>query len=276
MKGWLQSSDFSSRDIGADLDAVLHALASHDWQAEHLAFEQLEAAGSDACPAGIGLVREDGRILHICPGQGAAMVHHHRPTRVLGFLWRRQETRTENAVPLGELPGLIRKFISGGDIEMASVPLPLDPVLGSLKHDPHAEGSLLGKLNHAGQLVSLRIDPDGEALESCLGLARRLTASLAEVEGRALAVATERLLPSYNESWRSFQRARPDGSMEDVEHPVLSPTEFCARLKLKGVSVTGGMVELCFDDGHLFAGHGIFVSSFDGLDFADADATLFG
>jgi hypothetical protein len=290
MRSWLQSSDLSSQEIGTDVESVLLALASHDWLAERQVFDQLEGAGSDCCPAGIGLVRDDGQILHICPDQGSALVHHHRTIRLLGFLWRRQVTRTETAVPVGELPGLIRTFFAGGDIPMASVPPPvypsgqvfrttatmIDPVLGTLRNDPHAEGSLLGELSHAGQPVSLRIDPDGAGLESCLGLARRLMASLAEVEGKALAVAADRLLPTYNESWRSFQRALPDGSMEDVEHPVLSPDEFRTRLQLKEVAVTGDMVELWFDDDHLFAGHGIFVSSFDGLDFADADATLFG
>ena len=120
METWLQSSDLSTQNLKADVHSVLDALESHDWLAENLAMEQLEKSGSDSCPAGIGIVRGDGQILHICPSRSTALVHHHVSTRFLGFLWRRPVTRTAQAVPLSDLPRLIRIFISGGSIKLGT------------------------------------------------------------------------------------------------------------------------------------------------------------
>src|SRR3546814_16898038 len=50
MESWLQSSDFSSKTVKADVSSVLEVLESHDWLAENLAREQLERSGSDCCP----------------------------------------------------------------------------------------------------------------------------------------------------------------------------------------------------------------------------------
>jgi hypothetical protein len=118
MNCWLQSSDLSSRSLRADTGSVLEAFETHDWLAEDLSMQQLERDGLDSCPAGIGLVRGDGQILHVCPGPGAALVHHHFPARALGFLWRRNLTRTAQNVPLHEVPRLIRIFFSGGNAKL--------------------------------------------------------------------------------------------------------------------------------------------------------------
>src|SRR5690606_34730305 len=112
MDCWLQSSDLSSRTIRADTASVLEALETHDWLTEDLTMQQLERDGLDSCPAGIGLVRGDGQILHVCPGPKTALVHHHLPARFLGFLWRRNVTRTAPNVPLQDVPRLIRIFFS--------------------------------------------------------------------------------------------------------------------------------------------------------------------
>jgi hypothetical protein len=152
----------------------------------------------------------------------------------------------------------------------------IDPILGALKPDPHIEGCLLGVTIHDGRQVYLQVRPDGTDLESCLALAKNSVVSLGLLECKARIIATEKLLEDYNENWRSFQQVHPDGVMEEAEHPALSPDEFSGRLKLEGLSVTGDMLEFCFDDDGLFAGHRIFVSSFDGLSFTDTDATLFG
>ena len=36
------------------------------------------------------------------------------------------------------------------------------------------------------------------------------------------------------------------------------------------------MIEFCYGDDKLFSGHSVFVTSFDGIAFADTDASLFG
>src|SRR3546814_1294371 len=59
MESWLQSSDFSSKTVKADVSSVLEVLESHDWLAENLAREQLERSGSDCCQAGVGIRSEE-------------------------------------------------------------------------------------------------------------------------------------------------------------------------------------------------------------------------
>ena len=120
MESWLQSSDFSTQTLKADVNSVLEVLESHDWLGENLAMEQLEKGGSDSCPAGIGIVQGDGQILHICPNRSSALVHHHVSARALGFLWRRPVTHTTQAVPLSDLPRLIRIFFNGGGIKLGT------------------------------------------------------------------------------------------------------------------------------------------------------------
>lgn len=151
-----------------------------------------------------------------------------------------------------------------------------DPVLGVLKSAPQFSTCMLASVSYQGREISLTLDPDGEEVEACLGLARDLVTSLEVLESKARAVAAEKLLDEYNQSWRTFSRARADGSMEEVIHPVLAGSEFRQRLGLESLAVTGSMIEFCFTDDGLFAGHSIFVTSFDGTGFTDTDATLFG
>lgn len=152
----------------------------------------------------------------------------------------------------------------------------IDPILGVLTPDARMEGCLLGSLVHEGRQIAIRVNPDGTDLEGCLAVTRHVATSLTLLLPKARAVAADKLLENYNENWRMCQRARADGTMEDIENPPLSSIAFGNRLLLDGLSVTGGMLEFCFADDGLFAGHSVFVSSFDGAGFTDTDAALFG
>ena len=152
-----------------------------------------------------------------------------------------------------------------------------DPVLGLLEPHPALEGSLRADIPFKNGKLELLIEPDGDDLNRCLALARELVTSLKVLETKARAVAADSLLQNYNDNWREFQRARADGSIEDMSDPVLTADQFAQRLQLVGLGVTGSaMIEFCFGDDGLFAGHSIFVKSFDGTVFADTYATLFG
>ena len=120
MEVWLQSSDLSSKRLSANVHSALDALESHDWPGESLAMAQLEKSGLPSCPAGIGIVRGDRQILHICPDGNTALVHHHLSPRVLGFLWRHHITHTATDVPLRDARRLIRMFFSGGGIKLGT------------------------------------------------------------------------------------------------------------------------------------------------------------
>lgn len=110
-----------------------------------------------------------------------------------------------------------------------------------------------------------------------LDLAEKAVAALSELEAKAKLVAVRDLLTTYNEDWRHYGIVGENGSSIEVHDPELSSAEFQARLGLKGVTVTGSAnIELCFSDGGMFAGHSVMVTSFDGIQFGNTYADLFG
>lgn len=72
---WIQGSDYSNRAEGDIKTArqMIELLETHDWAAEQL---HLDAAGEDACPAGLGIVKEAGVILHLCPNPDGTIMTH--------------------------------------------------------------------------------------------------------------------------------------------------------------------------------------------------------
>ena len=68
-----------------------------------------------------------------------------------------------------------------------------------------------------------------------------------DLSARRYAAAT--LLNTYNNSWREYQRARGDGTFEDVSNPVLTENEFAGRLRLSSASFNeGDCCDLFYDD----------------------------
>ena len=115
MNAWLQSSDLSAHDLSLDAAEAVRTLQTHDWAQEIRRQADRERSGLESCPAGIGLMRDDGQILHICPSGDSALVHYHRNVRLLGFLWSRKLVLTQPAFPSGSVPDLIRWFFEGND-----------------------------------------------------------------------------------------------------------------------------------------------------------------
>ena len=118
MKAWIQSSDFSSKEFDLDAAEATHAFTAHDWSRENAQCAQLESEGKEFCEPGLGLVRSDGQILHICPDDDSAMVHWHKPVRVLGFLWRSPRVESFRDYPLADVGALIEAFYREDDVEV--------------------------------------------------------------------------------------------------------------------------------------------------------------
>jgi hypothetical protein len=122
MKAWIQSADFSQRDLDVDAEGAIRTLSSHDWSAETAMAKRLEGEGREFCQPGLGLVREDGHLLHVCPEGASASVHWQRPVSGLRqFLTKRhraQETETWEDVPLSRLPAAIRNFYNEEPIDL--------------------------------------------------------------------------------------------------------------------------------------------------------------
>ena len=145
----------------------------------------------------------------------------------------------------------------------------IDPILGELTSKSDAYASIV---RFQGREFELTIDPDGEDLELCLGLARKIVEALEEMHTKAKSVASKILLETYNGDWRFYSTVS-----DEVEDPQLSASDFEQRLELAGIGVTGSsIIDFCFNDDGLFAGHSIFVTSLDGDKMNDVDASLFG
>ncbi len=89
MTVWLQQHDLSSEDLtDPSMESVLSLLQSFDWQTEiQKEKEERESGRVDCCPAGIGMIHDEGQILHIIPTNGADFIcHYHFPVKQRKFL----------------------------------------------------------------------------------------------------------------------------------------------------------------------------------------------
>jgi hypothetical protein len=152
-----------------------------------------------------------------------------------------------------------------------------DNLLGEIAPDPRLKGSFRASIPFEGRQIELSIQPDGVELDKCLAVARELVTFLKALEAKARVIAASELLTSYNSNWREFQRVLADGEVQDVTNPLLSADELAQRLQLTGIGVTGrSIVDFWFSDDGRFAGHSVFVTSFDATALGDTSVALFG
>jgi len=120
---WIQNSDYSNPTGLGESEPVQSAkqitdiIRDYDWAKENAYEEKCMANNDDCCPAGIGLVADDGYILHICPQAklGTAMVHFHHdvPAKVLGFIKStKSQVTTYEKIPLTKLESAIKNFLA--------------------------------------------------------------------------------------------------------------------------------------------------------------------
>jgi hypothetical protein len=87
MNVWIQRHDFSSEERDdLSLKDAERILRDFDWLSER---EKQSRSVDGGCDPGLGLVRQDGRILHICPGpDDRCYLHYHYPEtrKILGFI----------------------------------------------------------------------------------------------------------------------------------------------------------------------------------------------
>lgn len=150
-------------------------------------------------------------------------------------------------------------------------------MLPELRPDLKFPDRLIGTVPFAGRMIALSIEPDGSADEAVMGFASCAVAALEELDAKARQVAAIKLLPQYNMNWRNFSRVGPDGQEVEIKNPELGESDFMPRLTLTSLEIMGdSCLVLGYDDDRMFAGHSVFVTSFDGVQFAHANAQLFG
>ncbi|MGI9627408.1 MAG: hypothetical protein ACR2QM_11280 [Longimicrobiales bacterium] len=103
----------SSEDLGAlSKSQAVERFEEYDWGTELTWLGELEFAGAQRCPPGMGLVDTDPRILHLCPlSQTLLRAHYHFPARKgLGRWFGSRDTLTVESAPMEIAEDLILAF----------------------------------------------------------------------------------------------------------------------------------------------------------------------
>ena len=123
MDYWIQNSDFSNpTGIGESepvesVRQLMNILTEYDWAKENAYEEKCLANNDSCCPAGIGIVAEDGHLLHICPKvkKGTVDVHfqHSVSIKILGFIkWNKSQWTTYEKIPFAKLESAVKSFLA--------------------------------------------------------------------------------------------------------------------------------------------------------------------
>jgi hypothetical protein len=111
MEAWIQSADASSKDLALEVEDAVRLLSAHSWAEEESMRKSLESERKDFCPAGFGLVRGDGNILHVCPDGVSSTIYWMDPYKALGFV-KLQRTHAWIGVPLVLAQQAIRHYFA--------------------------------------------------------------------------------------------------------------------------------------------------------------------
>jgi hypothetical protein len=151
------------------------------------------------------------------------------------------------------------------------------PQLGELIPSEDLPHTVEGRVEHNGHSVGLVIDPDDQDLDAALSVAVMVVASLKELDRKARAIISQDLLEEYNSYWNEYELWNDDGTSQTIRNPKLHADEFERRFILYTIKICGvSVIDFWYEDDELFSGHSVFVSSFDGIEFADAKAQLYG
>ncbi len=112
---WIQRADFSTTDFPpVDVAGALRALDAHHWPNEWKLQAELENAGEEYCPPGIGFVDPDGPFLHVCPSAGGRyLVHFHAKTAFSLLRPSATTVHTGENLSRADVGELIKHFFHG-------------------------------------------------------------------------------------------------------------------------------------------------------------------
>ncbi|OUS29456.1 hypothetical protein A9Q99_10205 [Gammaproteobacteria bacterium 45_16_T64] len=131
-----------------------------------------------------------------------------------------------------------------------------EEVLKNLRKSEKFEGALEGELIFKGSTVTIRLEPNGDPIESVKSLALKYLLSLEKYESTALDKLVEDCFSMYNDDWR------------DEEDPVLTKEEFISNLTLYHIEfLSSDSVDFFHSENDMFGGHSLIPQSFDGESF---------
>lgn len=151
------------------------------------------------------------------------------------------------------------------------------PTLGRLESKGTDEDSFEGQVNTDGTIIGLSISLDTAPQDQVFKFAEMVVNSISDLNEKSKGVICRDLLETYNLGWNEYDEVQEDGSIKTVVNPTLDSGQFINQFELSSISICGTeCVELWYQPNDLFWGHSVFVTSFDGLKFEDANAQMFG
>jgi len=148
------------------------------------------------------------------------------------------------------------------------------PTLGRLERK---DDCFEGELQLDGNKIGLSIELDAAPQDKVLKFSESVVTSIECLEEKAKSVINRDLLETYNSAWKEYDEVQEDGSTKTVINPELNSEQFVSHFELDSISICGAdCVEFWFKPNNLFWGHSVFVTSFDGVEFGDANAQMFG
>lgn len=151
------------------------------------------------------------------------------------------------------------------------------PTLGQLVAKGAGLNAFAGEVNVDGNIIGLNIDLDSSPQDQVLKFAEEVVLFIANLQGKAQAVLSRDLLATYNSGWNEYDEVQQDGSINTVVNPKLDSGQFIRQFELDSIAICGtDSVEFWYKPNDLFWGHHVVVTSFDGLEFKDAQAQIFG
>lgn len=149
--------------------------------------------------------------------------------------------------------------------------------LGILTPDKNVSSVLVAQTAYESRLVEIRVSKDDTSTDEALLLADSAVRSLKNIDIRARLLLADDCLDGYNSDWRFGDAQLEDGSTKAFDKPMLSREDFCTNVQLKTIEICGNStITLWYSDDDMFWGHDLFVTSFDGLSFADTHVSMSG
>ena len=147
-----------------------------------------------------------------------------------------------------------------------------DAVLNNIqKHDDH----YCMQITYLSSTIDVIIDVEDKSIKQSLEITQQLISSIEKFDSLSKEILARDLLRSYNDSWRSYDETQEDGTEITITNPALSEKDFMSNLALIQIIVADeNCISMTYDDSDMFWGHQPTVTSYNGLDFSNAEADI--
>lgn len=123
---WIQLHDFTSEEMPTvDAKAAKRAFREFDWASELRRHKEALEKEEDCCDPGLGLVSDNGSILHLCPiNEKFLCFYYHYMTIKKEFVFvstESEETHFVESFPIAEIEDVIGFHFASDDSEILMI-----------------------------------------------------------------------------------------------------------------------------------------------------------